>query len=112
VHRSQGKKVDYEVIAADRTPQDLFYVSATRAREGLTVVTGEMSALQESIGWIDQGAAGVRFAVPIDRYWSQRVSVRFVDGLRAIRKLGRPIPHQPAPVPGAGQMQINLCAVA
>jgi ATP-dependent exoDNAse (exonuclease V) alpha subunit len=49
-HRSQGKTVDYEVIAADRMPKDLFYVSATRAREGLTVVTSDTSALQESIG--------------------------------------------------------------
>jgi ATP-dependent exoDNAse (exonuclease V) alpha subunit len=49
-HRSQGKTVDYEVIAADRMPKDLFYVSATRAREGLTVVTSDTSALRESIG--------------------------------------------------------------
>ena len=49
-HRSQGKTVDYEVIVADRMPQDLFYVSATRAREGLMVITSDASALQESIG--------------------------------------------------------------
>jgi ATP-dependent exoDNAse (exonuclease V) alpha subunit len=35
-HRSQGKTVDFEIIAAERMAQDLFYVSATRAREGLT----------------------------------------------------------------------------
>lgn len=49
-HRSQGKTVDFEIIAAKRMDQDLFYVSATRAREGLTVVTSDSLGLQESIG--------------------------------------------------------------
>ncbi len=49
-HRSQGKTVDFEVISADRMPKDLFYVSVTRAREGLTVITSDTLALQESIG--------------------------------------------------------------
>ena len=49
-HRSQGKTVDFEIIAAERMAQDLFYVSATRAREGLTVITSDSLALQESIG--------------------------------------------------------------
>jgi ATP-dependent exoDNAse (exonuclease V) alpha subunit len=48
-HRSQGKSVDYEVIAAERMAHDLFYVSATRAREGLTVITSDSLSLQESI---------------------------------------------------------------
>jgi hypothetical protein len=49
-HRSQGKTVDFEIIAAERMAQDLFYVSATRAREGLTVITSDSLQLQESIG--------------------------------------------------------------
>jgi conjugative relaxase-like TrwC/TraI family protein len=49
-HRSQGKTVDFEIIAAERMAQDLFYVSATRAREGLTVITSDSLRLQESIG--------------------------------------------------------------
>jgi conjugative relaxase-like TrwC/TraI family protein len=49
-HRSQGKTVDFEIIAAERMAQDLFYVSATRAREGLTVVTSDKTTLMESIG--------------------------------------------------------------
>ena len=49
-HRSQGKTVDFEIIAAERMAHDLFYVSATRAREGLTVVTSDSLGLQESIG--------------------------------------------------------------
>jgi hypothetical protein len=49
-HRSQGKTVDFEIIAAERMAQDLFYVSATRAREGLTVITSDRIGLEESIG--------------------------------------------------------------
>ena len=49
-HRSPGKTVDFEIIAAERMAQDLFYVSATRAREGLTVITSDSAGLQESIG--------------------------------------------------------------
>ena len=49
-HRSQGRTVDFEVISADRMPKDLFYVSVTRAREGLTVITSDTVALHESIG--------------------------------------------------------------
>jgi ATP-dependent exoDNAse (exonuclease V) alpha subunit len=49
-HRSQGKTVDFEIIAAERMARDLFYVSATRAREGLTVITSDILQLQESIG--------------------------------------------------------------
>jgi conjugative relaxase-like TrwC/TraI family protein len=49
-HRSQGKTVDFEILAAERMAHDLFYVSATRAREGLTVITSDSVALQESIG--------------------------------------------------------------
>jgi len=49
-HRSQGKTVDFAIIAAERMAQDLFYVSATRAREGLTVITSDSVGLQESVG--------------------------------------------------------------
>jgi hypothetical protein len=49
-HKSQGKTVDFQIIAAERMPQDLFYVSASRGREGLTVVTSDSLSLQESIG--------------------------------------------------------------
>ena len=49
-HRSQGKTVDFEIIAAEQMAQDLFYVSVTRAKEGLTVITSDSLALQESIG--------------------------------------------------------------
>ena len=48
-HRSQGKTVDFEIISAERMTRDLFYVSATRAREGLIVVTSDSQGLRESI---------------------------------------------------------------
>lgn len=48
-HRSQGKTVDAEVIVAERMKHDIFYVSATRARESLTVITSDSLTLQESI---------------------------------------------------------------
>ena len=48
-HRSQGKTVDFEIVAAERMTHDLFYVAATRAREGLTVITSDKLSLQESI---------------------------------------------------------------
>jgi conjugative relaxase-like TrwC/TraI family protein len=49
-HKSQGKTVDFQIIAAERMAQDLFYVSASRGREGLTVITSDSLSLQESIG--------------------------------------------------------------
>jgi conjugative relaxase-like TrwC/TraI family protein len=48
-HRSQGKTVDIEIIAADRMPQDLFYVSVSRGREGVTVITTDKAELEEAI---------------------------------------------------------------
>jgi ATP-dependent exoDNAse (exonuclease V) alpha subunit len=48
-HRSQGKTVDFEIIAADRMSQDLFYVSVSRGREGVTVITTDKAQLQEAI---------------------------------------------------------------
>jgi ATP-dependent exoDNAse (exonuclease V) alpha subunit len=49
-HKSQGKTVDFQIIGAERMAQDLFYVSASRGREGLTVITSDSLGLQESIG--------------------------------------------------------------
>jgi ATP-dependent exoDNAse (exonuclease V) alpha subunit len=46
-HKSQGKTVDFQIIAAERMAQDLFYVSASRGREGLTVITSDSLGLQE-----------------------------------------------------------------
>jgi ATP-dependent exoDNAse (exonuclease V) alpha subunit len=46
-HRSQGKSVDAVVISADGMRRELFYVAASRGREGITVVTGDKELLRE-----------------------------------------------------------------
>jgi ATP-dependent exoDNAse (exonuclease V) alpha subunit len=46
----QGDTADFVVAVPDGMRQDLAYVALTRGREGLTVVTSDVLALQESIG--------------------------------------------------------------
>ena len=75
-HRSQGKTVEFEVILADRMDRELFYVSATRAREGLAVITSDSIALQESIG-----VSGDRqSATELARRAESAAAVKFVHG--------------------------------
>jgi ATP-dependent exoDNAse (exonuclease V) alpha subunit len=52
-HRSQGKTVDSVVISADQMKKELFYVAASRGREGLTVITADKDRLRESIAQSD-----------------------------------------------------------
>jgi AAA domain len=49
-HRSQGKSVDAVVISADGMRKELFYVAASRGREGISVITSDKEALRESVG--------------------------------------------------------------
>ena len=49
-HVGQGDTADYVVAVPDGMRQDLAYVTLTRGKEGLTVVTSDAIALQESIG--------------------------------------------------------------
>ncbi len=49
-HRSQGKSVDEVLISADGMKKELFYVSATRGRERLRVITSDKELLHDSIG--------------------------------------------------------------
>jgi ATP-dependent exoDNAse (exonuclease V) alpha subunit len=49
-HVGQGDTADFVVAAPDGMRKDLAYVALTRGREGLTVVTSDAQALQESIG--------------------------------------------------------------
>jgi len=49
-HRSQGKSVDAVVISADGMRKELFYVAASRGREGITVITSDKGALRDSVG--------------------------------------------------------------
>lgn len=48
-HRSQGKSVDAVVISADGMRRELFYVAASRGREGITVVTSDKDLLRDSV---------------------------------------------------------------
>jgi ATP-dependent exoDNAse (exonuclease V) alpha subunit len=49
-HRSQGKTVDAVVLSGDMMKQELFYVAASRGRDGITVVTSNVDQLRESLG--------------------------------------------------------------
>jgi conjugative relaxase-like TrwC/TraI family protein len=49
-HRSQGKTVDAVIISGDGMRRELFYVAASRGREGIAVITGDRERLRESIG--------------------------------------------------------------
>ena len=49
-HVGQGDTADFVVAVPDGMRQDLAYVALTRGKEGLTVVTSDAIALQESIG--------------------------------------------------------------
>ncbi|MBW4027851.1 MAG: hypothetical protein HIU93_10660 [Acidobacteria bacterium] len=49
-HRSQGKTVDQVIISADTMKQELFYVAASRGREGIAIITSDVQRLGESLG--------------------------------------------------------------
>jgi ATP-dependent exoDNAse (exonuclease V) alpha subunit len=49
-HRSQGKTVDHVIVSADVMKQELFYVAASRGREGISIVTSDVGRLGESLG--------------------------------------------------------------
>ena len=49
-HRSQGKTVHQVIISADVMKQELFYVAASRGREGIAIVTSDVERLGESLG--------------------------------------------------------------
>jgi ATP-dependent exoDNAse (exonuclease V) alpha subunit len=49
-HRSQGKTVDSVIISADVMKQELFYVSASRGRDDIAILTSDVNRLGESLG--------------------------------------------------------------
>jgi conjugative relaxase-like TrwC/TraI family protein len=49
-HVGQGDTADFVIAAPDGMRRDIAYVTLTRGREGLTVVTSDAQALQETIG--------------------------------------------------------------
>jgi ATP-dependent exoDNAse (exonuclease V) alpha subunit len=48
-HRSQGKSVNSVIVSADGMRNELFYVAASRGREGVLVVTSDRELLRESV---------------------------------------------------------------
>jgi hypothetical protein len=48
-HRSQGKSVDSVIISADGMRKELFYVSASRGRQNIVVITSDKERLRESV---------------------------------------------------------------
>ena len=50
VNYSQAKTVDFVVVLNDGMASDKAYVANTRGREGLTIITSDVIALQESMG--------------------------------------------------------------
>jgi ATP-dependent exoDNAse (exonuclease V) alpha subunit len=100
-HRSQGKTVDFEIIAAERMAQDLFYVSATRAREGLTVITSDSLQLQESIGISGDRQSATELARRAAM--ANRMQTRTLDAFR----LSGPQPAEQKPQEPALQKEVN-----
>ena len=49
-HRSQGKTVDQVIISADSMKRELFYVAASRGREGISIITSDAERLGQSLG--------------------------------------------------------------
>jgi len=52
-HRSQGKSVDAVVLSGDGMRRELFYVAASRGREGIAIITSDKERLRESVGYSD-----------------------------------------------------------
>jgi len=48
-HRGQGKSVDAVIISADGMAKELFYVAASRGREGVEVITSDKERLREAV---------------------------------------------------------------
>ena len=47
---TQGRTVDQVIISADSMNQELFYVTASRGREGISIITSDVERLGESLG--------------------------------------------------------------
>jgi ATP-dependent exoDNAse (exonuclease V) beta subunit len=79
------------------SPQDLFYVSATRAREGLTVVTSDSIGLQESISVSSDRQSATELARRA-AYSNPSKTVAFDDlyqTYQAQQMAVKPVPPQP-----------------
>ena len=84
-HRSQGKSVDAVVISADGMRKELFYVSASRGRESVTVITSDKEALRDSVG----RSTSRQSATELVRKCAVRMERGIHRGLAAARDLAR-----------------------
>jgi ATP-dependent exoDNAse (exonuclease V) alpha subunit len=66
-HRGQGKTVDQVIISADSMKQELFYVAASRGREGISIVTSNVERLRESLGVSMARPSAIELANEISR---------------------------------------------
>jgi hypothetical protein len=66
-HRSQGKTVDQVIISADAMKQELFYVAASRGREGIAIITSDVERLGESLGVSMARPSAIELASEITR---------------------------------------------
>jgi ATP-dependent exoDNAse (exonuclease V) alpha subunit len=89
-HRSQGKTVDQVIISADAMKQELFYVAASRGREGISIVTSDRERLGESLGVSMARPSAFELANEI-----ARAKVSPEQDLGQVLKQGIKVPVQP-----------------
>ncbi|RQV93573.1 conjugative relaxase [bacterium] len=107
-HRSQGKSVDEVFISADGMKKELFYVSATRGRENVRVITSDKELLRDSMGRSNARQSASELERSVRPGLHQRMPRGFAAAVRLawwaaqhISRLGRPFiltrhsPHQP-----------------
>jgi len=98
-HRSQGKTVDAVIVSADGMKRELFYVAASRGRQGLAVVTSDKERLRESIGCSTARKSASELARDISLGLRQGPN----QGIEAARRLALWNATQPDRIPQAPQ---------
>ena len=107
-HRSQGKSVDEVIISGDGMRKELFYVAASRGREGLQIITSDKELLRESVRLSNarQSASelerrerpglhqGMNRGFALARNLA-RCAAQFISQLRKPLTLTRELSHQP-----------------
>ena len=107
-HRSQGKSVDEVIISGDGMRKELFYVAASRGREGLQIITSDKELLRESVGLSNarQSASelerrerpglhqGMNRGLALARNLARRAA-QFISQLGKPLTLTRELSHQP-----------------
>ena len=107
-HRSQGKSVDEVIISGDGMRKELFYVAASRGREGLQIITSDKELLRESVGLSNARLSaselerrkrpglyqGMNRGLSLARSLARRAA-QFISQLGKPLALTRELPHQP-----------------